>query len=292
MRSIATAIVLWFAITLQLVGKPHVSPPDYQQTANTQAAQAATLQNDQAAATHTDHADKSMPPWYASPEWWLVGVGILTLIGIYYQAAKTAGAAKAAADSVEAINRQAGILERQTKATEKASEAAKASAEAAQANINIIISKERARIMVTAWHLDLTPAANGLCSVRYDVIYSGQSPAFIIDSGVWADAVDSEDAKTFPLWMAIRELPPIAPINRDIIHCETWIDLKPDAVRKVNEGTTFVRVYGFVRYRDVFDIQRTTTFRYLWRPPSLYGIPGITNGGWIKVGAPGDNAEI
>jgi hypothetical protein len=118
-----TAIVIWCAIALQLVGKPNVSAAEYQRATNTQATQTANLQNNQAATTHTDHANNGMPPWYASPEWWLVGVGILTLIGIYYQAAKTAGAAKAAADSVEAINRQAGILERQTKATEEAAEA-------------------------------------------------------------------------------------------------------------------------------------------------------------------------
>jgi hypothetical protein len=83
MRSAMTIVTLCCAIALQLIG----------QTA--------------------DEGTAPTQHWYASPEWWLVGVGVFTLLAIYYQSRKTAEAAIAAADSVTEIKRQADIMERQ-----------------------------------------------------------------------------------------------------------------------------------------------------------------------------------
>jgi hypothetical protein len=189
------------------------------------------------------------------------------------------------------IHHQAIQVRKQTRLLRKSANAAHRAAEVANKNVEIFISKERVRVMVSARHLDLEPTISGFCTVHYEVIFSGPSDAFIINSGVWADAVDSVDAQKFRLWLKIAELPPIAPINRNVIHCQTVIDLDADAIREINGGTKFVRVYGFIRYKDVFDIVRLTTFRYLWQPPSLYGVPGITSGGWVENGPPSDNAE-
>jgi hypothetical protein len=45
-------------------------------------------------------------------------------------------------------------------------------------------------------------------------------------------------------------------------------------------------LYGFIRYRDVFDIARTSTFRYVWQIDIL----GV--GEWVKDGNGAENTEI
>jgi hypothetical protein len=67
---------------------------------------------------HTE-INSETPHWYQSPEWILIFVGSITAVFIGWQSWETRRAAKAAADSVAAINRQAGIMERQTAAIEK-----------------------------------------------------------------------------------------------------------------------------------------------------------------------------
>lgn len=60
--------------------------------------------------------------WYAalkSPEWWLVIAAFLTLGFVAWQAWETKRAVRGAAESVEAINRQAAIMERQASEMEQ-----------------------------------------------------------------------------------------------------------------------------------------------------------------------------
>src|ERR1700676_63737 len=101
-----TAFVLCCAIAMQFAGKPYQATTRDQQTTNAQRSNTTASQNDQKATGHADHPDNGTPEWYATPEWWLVGVGILTFLTIAYQSRETARAAKAAANSVQAINRQ------------------------------------------------------------------------------------------------------------------------------------------------------------------------------------------
>jgi hypothetical protein len=189
-----------------------------------------------------------------NPEWALVVVGIFTLIVIGWQAVATAKAA-----------------------------------EAAQTNANIVISKDRARVKVSPQRLDLShPNKGRIHQVDYNVLFYGPSDAFIIDTAVWADTVESEDMETHRLYMPIHEIPPTVPPTTRVINCSALVDIKPEDVDKITQGLRFVRLYGFIRYRDVFEIERITTFRYLWKFPRLYG---IALGNWGRNGPPGDNAE-
>jgi hypothetical protein len=75
----------------------------------------AFIDNRETAST-PNKADESSPSFYASlknPEWWLVLVGMATLIFVAFQAYETKLAVQGTADSVVAINRQAGIMENQ-----------------------------------------------------------------------------------------------------------------------------------------------------------------------------------
>jgi hypothetical protein len=103
--------------------------------------------------------------WYASPEWWLVGVGVLTFWAIRYQARETALAAKATQKATEGIGKQVEIMERQTRATEIAASAAHDSADA-------LINSER------AW-IDGELIRETFPTVRYrlKIVNHGKTPA-------------------------------------------------------------------------------------------------------------------
>jgi len=249
-----TAIILWCAITLQFVGKPNLRPSDYQQAANTQAAQSANLQNDQAAATDTDHADKSMPAWYTSPEWWLVGVGILTLIGIYYQARETSSAARAA---------QAGA------------EAAKLSAEA-------LIAQNRPWMLLAK---ETTIPASPPQDWKFDIILKnyGNTPAKII----WIDFksfIGTSDAS--PPDTSIYDRPPYShPIilpPQDTLQRQERLP-EPWASNDVIAGNKSLWLCGYVIYSDTLERQGIPSYETAFCFVYKRGW-GITKPRWERSG--------
>jgi len=136
-----------------------------------------------------------------NPEWALVGVGILTLIVIGWQAVATAKAAKATQDSVGAIQRQVGLMEQQTAATVIAASATQRSADATSLNVQAVINSERAWIAAELIPMALHFGKAGWCRrvgtgwatmsteevlrgdhLRYKLRFTnmGRTPAFII----------------------------------------------------------------------------------------------------------------
>src|SRR5258708_28890829 len=73
---------------------------------------------------------------------------MLRVKGFWFRAKETAKAAKAAADTVLAINQQIGIMEQQTAAAVVAASAAQRSADAAKLSANGLIDSERAWILI------------------------------------------------------------------------------------------------------------------------------------------------
>lgn len=238
-----TAIILWCALTIQFVGKPNVRPYPYQQPASTQGTQASAPQNSQAAATHSVHAQNGMPPWYATPEWWLVGVGMLTLGAIYYQSRETAHAAKAAADSVGAINRQAGIMERQTAATERAAEASERSITLQEVALRQWVTIENWRSIV--W----IPEGGDLSlHIQFDVVNPTDLPltldyAFIL--------FGSEGGKA-----GRRNLIPPKKSHPVI----TTVKITEEQRVKREQGELVFMVNGYIKFVDALEKERTQEF--------------------------------
>jgi hypothetical protein len=86
---------------------------------------ATITKNEQVSATERQREESDVKETIKA-EWYLVYAGFAqtaaltaTLLAVLYQAIKTADAAKASGDSVAAIQRQSGIMERSTVATEK-----------------------------------------------------------------------------------------------------------------------------------------------------------------------------
>jgi hypothetical protein len=59
-------------------------------------------------------------------------------------------------------------------------------------------------------------------------------------------------------------------------------------VPEIKASRMFVGVRGFIKYRDVFDTDRETSFRYVWKYPSA---DEIGDGSWEKCGAKEENQE-
>ncbi len=86
------------------------------------------------------------------------------------------------------------ILERQTLETKNAAEAAREGAIAANKNIEIFISKERARIQIEPGMLSIYPPLHPtpIDGVRVKIRCYGTTPATILEDRVWGQVSDLE----------------------------------------------------------------------------------------------------
>lgn len=205
--------------------------------------------------------------------------------------------------TLRAINRQADIMQRQTVATETAAIAAKANAEAAKANadaakenVEIFINKERARITVEIDKLNLVVASDrfSLFEVDYKVFSYGPTLAFISDSRATVNIATSAEPPAGESFvpMSLRSVvsPTIEGIKKSAI-CFDMTRLEQTDIDSINERRSFVHFHGFIKYRDVFQRERETRFRYLWRVTDRTNLDGTPFGYWTKCGPPSDNCE-
>jgi len=159
-------------------------------------------------------------------------------------------------------------VERQTKATEDA-------ANAAGRSVDIIISKERARIQI---EMKGDPMICGpedpipINEVKYIVRCHGTTPAHILDTHAWAVISDSDISSDHLL---IDEFYPamiipsiVTPTNEGV---ETAASLVGDALTHgidiadlVRKGDLLVHFYGSIKYRDVFGGTWIYEFKHRW----------------------------
>jgi len=249
-----------------------------------------------------------------NPEWALVIVGILTLIFIGWQAVATTRAAnatqqaaEAAQASTEAIERQIGIMERQTAATEKTAEAArdnaiaaKDGADAANKNIEMFISKERAKLRVDLKKLSLTPRPLSVYTVDFTVSIYGTTTAYITETGCSASFLPLEHIGSPETGAAavssLSLLPKAISPNTPSIDQYTIFHLGSQnteaVISEIKNDKLFVEIRGFIKYKDVFDRDRETRFRYVWKFSSFVPITmGERYGSWEICGSAEDNRE-
>ncbi len=244
-----------------------------------------------------------------NPEWALVGVGILTMFVIGWQAVETRLAAQASQQAI-------GIMERQTKATEDAAKAtqdsvatiqeqlvlmerqAQATEEAANAaikTVDVMISRERARIEIEPVGIQIYPPAHPLRldEVSYKVKCHGTTPATIIETKVWAQITDSDKPYRSESYNSIY-IPAVFITTSDGVMGRTPLSSDDalatngvDVVEMVRKKILFAHFYGFVRYRDIFDGTWVYRFRYIYVPNPWADVQGS----WIKHGPPAENTE-
>jgi hypothetical protein len=223
----------------------------------------------------------------------LVIIGAITFWEVRRQAIETAKSAKAAADSVGAMNRQAEILERQTKATEDAAVAAKEGAEATKRSIELMVRKERAQIRVRIKPLNLHPVG-GLPAVEYTVHFFGMTNAFVRETQAIAFVSNSDERETGGVRLSIRIPDVITPASPPQMDCSTFpqpnMTLEQATIEKIEHRQAFIHFYGFIKYDDAFGQSQETTFRWLW---TVTDMPSVSGGGpfsyWKEYGGAEDN---
>lgn len=201
---------------------------------------------------------------------------------------------KAMGESSKQVNRQIEMLERSVAATEK-------SAVTAKENIELYISKERARLRVEMKPLVLPPKPDPAYTVNFTVNIYGPTAAFITESLCVAyifpmEVIDNPElgvAVMFP----IHPLPTVIPANSPPLDCYAFLSLissdEKFFISEVKARRFFVGIRGFVKYKDVFDRERVTAFRYVWKYHEAMDSPGEEQeyGDWIKRGKPEENQE-
>jgi hypothetical protein len=237
-----------------------------------------------AASRTIDWHDAFVPSTWSN--WALVVLGIAAIVGAFF--------------TLRAMWTQAGIMRDQTIAARDNAASAKANAEAAGKNIEIFISKERARLTVEPKKLSLVPKVLSVYTVDFSVSIFGTTPAFVTESGCVTyfrplALVGSTDVE--PLMMPLLSLPKIISPNIAALDLSTNLYFRSDPVeaggivKEINEDRLFVEFKGFINYRDVFDNERETKFRFLWKYSSLMPIGPSRFGSWEKCGPPEENKE-
>ncbi len=218
--------------------------------------------------------------WYATPEWWLVGVGILTLLGILYQARETAVAARAAADSVHAVNRQVNVMESQSGILAANADAARDNAKAAELNAQTLVNTERAWIMAElGWYdrvqigeRDVRQGDGPIehftdISAKLTCRNTGRSPAWIENVRAQLEIVRKSLNAEPPAKEMLQSFGPMEPLGAG--------DKRDRSLQLTGSGHAtsddFYSVYVIVEYRDIFGVQRETTLGYSIRQSGEIG---------------------
>jgi hypothetical protein len=235
-----------------------------------------------------------------NPEWALVVVGILTILVIGWQAVETRRAAQATQISAKAIQQQIAVMERQTKATEDAATSAKDTAESTKQSIEMMISKERARLRIDLKKLNVSPKTLAVYTIDFTVAIDGPTAAYIVDTGCVAfalplpniDSIGAGDAVISSLSLLPKVIPPhSSPLEQFAIFIIGDRNAE-NMISEINNDRLFVGIRGFIKYKDVYGRNRDTRFRYVWK---FYKFPSLPEterfGSWEKCGAEDENCE-
>ena len=190
----------------------------------------------------------------------LVVIGGITFAAIWYQARESARAAKAAADSVEAIHQQTAIIERQTAATEKAAEASNRSvtlmAETAQRQLRAYVCLESAAVIFPE---PAVPEAQ----IKFK--NCGQTPAYDVRGwiGTWfAEYPLKDELPNAPRDMQ-KGTETLAPGRVSTFIAARKSPLPPQCLSALGTPKFTMYVYGKIVYRDIFGKEQFTNYRLI-----------------------------
>ncbi len=233
-------------------------------------------QNDKPSA-ESIKADSYTPKWYTPlerPEWLTVIIATFALLVIGWQSWET----------------------------RKAAEASQKSVETAAQNIELYISKERARLRIEmkplAFPSQADPAYN---TVDFNVAIYGPTDAFVTESLCVAyfypwQVIDNPDLANLAM-LPIHSLTSVIRANSPPIECYAFLNIDASStndnvtIAEIKAKRLAVGIRGFIKYRDVFGRDRETAFRYVWRySDAMYGL-GEEFGDWIKRGNLEENRE-
>jgi hypothetical protein len=207
-------------------------------------------------------------PAYAS-NWALVVVGAIAGFLAWLTLRKIGTQAGLMKDQADQMRSQTEILTASVRV-------AKESADIALRNIDLLISKERARLLVEVALLN-TVAANEVNSdpvVRFTIHYVGTTEAFVDYAEAEAKVCDSAEpaSEVFPNSLPLPKIiSKQASFGWIKIPVQGWSD---KVFFEVEAKTKFVHFYGNITYKDVFGQEHKTGFYYVWQVGDPYGVAG------------------
>jgi hypothetical protein len=178
------------------------------------------------------------------------------------------------------IGTQAGLMKDQAdqmrSQTEILTASVRVAKEIALRNIDLLIGKERARLLVEVALLN-TVAANEVNSdpvVRFTIHYVGTTEAFVDYAEAEAKVCDSAEPapEVFPNSLPLpKVISKQASFGWIKIPVQGWSD---KVFFEVEAKTKFVHFYGNITYKDVFGQEHETGFYYVWQVGDSYGVAG------------------
>jgi hypothetical protein len=192
----------------------------------------------------------------------------------------------------EHIARQALSMRYQTTILRESAAATRKAAEATQKSVEIIINKERARIVVKPDKLSLREGSL-IYAVEYKVFNYGPTFAFIdqnrAEVKISADRSLPQREFAFPMSLPEAIGPDTEGIKQNAFFLQN-VRLDKGEIERILKEESFVHFFGFIKYRDVFQEVRETKFAYVWTFASLPPPPGAErNGFWMENGTEGED---
>lgn len=198
---------------------------------------------------------------------------------------------------------QRNIMQGQLAEMKAGGELTKASADAARDSVEIVISKERARLSVEPELLKLPneKSDTAFFSVCYRIKHQGATDAKIIGGETFALLTDSEAAPSLddamswgisaPQWFTKED-------SAENHYQAVWkvgkiANVDMEDARDLRGGKQFIHFWGFIKYEDIFGRSRMCTFRWMWKRSEFqFGRSSAEDlGYWRKYGSDQDNND-
>jgi hypothetical protein len=264
MKAAILAVLMLAAVSLFC--QPKASSAKDEKTATQTTPTPTSPDSDRKTAAETEGAKRSSPHWYTSSEWMLVIIAALTGFAIAYQAREMA-------KTTAVMERQTGILVEYNKATRESADATAKSAAATERTVallekqvNVMISKERARLTIDVSPLELPKDASWPISVNYKVRLIGPTAAIIVNTE--ADVVLSNSPEPidqsimYPLYLPAIISPSDPP--QEGRHFATPSGEIMNDILAIKRDQKFVHFWGAIHYRCL-ENDYWTRFRWVWK---------------------------
>lgn len=188
------------------------------------------------------------------------------------------------------MDRQLKIMEDQLAALRDTASAASSSAAAAKESVDLIASKERARLRIELQPFYLN--FNGPSPASFTIEHVGSTDAFVLNSraAIYVSPSREPDpsvgaGKPLPIPNVISVKNPTV-VAQDVLH--PFSEEEIDSIRQLK---SFVHFTGFIRYKDVFDGEHVTRFNRVWSIAKMNNIGQEPFTYWEHCGSAEENIE-
>lgn len=227
----------------------------------------------------------------------LAAVAVLQFIVLLWQASALRKIRGSTTSHAQDMERQSSVLEGQLKvmaeqltALKDTASAASSSAAAARESVDLMVSKERARLRVELQPFYLNFDAPS--PARFQIQHQGSTDAFVLDSRASVYVSDSrepdrtvESGRPVPLPSVIGAQNPVV-VAEDVLHPFT-----EEEIDRIRELKSFVHFTGSVRYKDVFEGEHETRFNRVWSIANMGNLNGEPFTYWEHCGSVDENKE-